>query len=246
MNSCYIATIPIPRRRGFTLVELLVVIGIIALLISILLPALNRAREHGQRVTCAAQMREMTTAWQMYSTENKGLLVPCSTDALGWIQTGNTEQALMDGLLYKYLTTIKVYHCPSDPVQTRFSTYSMNDYLCDPGNYREAAKWKILKMAQIKRASDTAVFIEENDPRGYNMGGFYEDYPINVSPGMWVDFAASWHQSGMNVAFADGHVDWWRWDDKRTVQLSGFFTTQAGNPDLDRLRNALVTWPQQH
>lgn len=77
------------RRRGFTLVELLVVIGIIALLVSILLPSLNRARQYANLIQCQSNLRQMGIAVRMYATENQ--------DYVPWGDAPGIPGAMSDG-----------------------------------------------------------------------------------------------------------------------------------------------------
>src|ERR1700761_4566297 len=64
------------RTRGFSLVELLVVIGIVAVLISMLLPALNKARQQTKRIQCASNLKQCGVYLLMYAQDNKGWIVP--------------------------------------------------------------------------------------------------------------------------------------------------------------------------
>ena len=64
------------RRGAFTLVELLVVIGIIALLVAILLPALNKARQRAQTMVCSSNLRQIGVMFNLYVTDNQGWLPP--------------------------------------------------------------------------------------------------------------------------------------------------------------------------
>lgn len=90
------------RKTAFTLVELLVVIGIIALLISILLPALNRARAAANQVVCASNMRQFGLAVSQYSIDNKGFLPLYGLDAT-YAGSGGPEETLWWNTLAPYL-----------------------------------------------------------------------------------------------------------------------------------------------
>ncbi|HZZ44227.1 MAG TPA: type II secretion system protein [Tepidisphaeraceae bacterium] len=135
------------RRRGFTLVELLVVIGIIALLISILLPALSSARKAAATVKCASSLREIGNAMQMYSLDNKGYAAP---GKLIGVYNGVTNPFWFN-FLAKYVTKTKLgnaatngqdvadaqhtvlWGCPAWDGYTAYSTYAGAANQTQPG-----------------------------------------------------------------------------------------------------------------
>jgi prepilin-type N-terminal cleavage/methylation domain-containing protein len=147
--------------RGFTLVELLVVIGIIVLLISILLPALNKARESAVRVRCAATLRQVGMAYMMYANESKGKYpTPVASFWLPWgywndfaASYGQPNKPLGPAILVErgYVKNVHIFFCPAMDPERRSSlanSYNNKDWTSPSlgwyveGSYAAWAGWK--------------------------------------------------------------------------------------------------------
>lgn len=177
-------------RRGFTLVELLVVIGIIALLISILLPALSNAREQGKRVKCLSNIRQIAAAFVTYTNEKTngycfpaGARYPAAPVANGqcvkeydwiWWQTkpigGRPVPDPDQSRIAPYITgahfNADVFRCPSDDVYNR-PNVAVGDpytYSYTMNGYLESRPEapQIVKMTQVRNATRKIVIVEED------------------------------------------------------------------------------------
>ncbi len=243
------------KQKGFTLIELLVVIAIIALLMAILMPALNRAREQGKRAVCLNNLKQLTLAWIMYADENDDKLVNGAAGETGnvhadeppwvskivatdWSSGGQlTEEqqkdAIKNGALWPYVKQIKLYRCPTGSrgeMLTYAIMFSMNGIayqmvLGKPGVF-------IKKRSEIHNPAPAyrLVFIDE--------GWMSPDaFAVNYDSEQWFEAPPVRHGDGTNVSFADGHCDYKKWRGTDTIKRGKaalFHSSQAwegGTPE---------------
>ena len=215
------------KQRGFTLVELLIVIGIIALLISILLPALNKARESARMIECASKERTIMQAVVMYANDNKGALPSATTGTQQvwpqaplhavyfFVSSGAQNIEFQHGAIMPYLGSIPtrqaMLRCPSTNENEPNYSYVFNEYLMpESGNLNSQNPAQNLanrahRITSIRHPMDKIVIYEQDYP---NDGHF--------NPDRGDDQPATHHfrtgRTGAfigrgNYGFADTHVE---------------------------------------
>ncbi len=236
------------RRRAFTLVELLVVIGIIAVLIAILLPSLKKARDAANRVGCMSNMRQIITATLNYVNDNDGYLPGPNwgTNLMpGWLYTlpnglpasvnarnKNEDKGVMTGQLWPYLQTKEVYHCPADvgpfdiqnyPIRN-LTSYLMNGEVSSNTNRQ-------YKITRFKRAPRAVIFLEIREDSHWHDGSNYATEGI-----------PNRHDGGGSVGSIDGSVQWVRAETLQQAKRAHDELKQANQyycdpEDVERMAN---------
>lgn len=212
-----------PHRSGFTLVELLVVIGIIALLISIVIPTIGRARDMGTRVGCANNLRQIMLAVKTYSmdwegyipyAENHGSSGASPWTGAGWLYQAARLSTIADfkqdqvkyGVLWKYLNTYDVYHCPADTPPylggTTRNTHQMASYMMnDAASGNGAAVTSQAPSLRLGRMqTDGIAFWEADETRG---GDMWDDETNRPNNGL-----TARHGKGATLIRFDGATVW--------------------------------------
>lgn len=241
-------TVVHPRDRrasaAFTLIELLVVLAVVAVLVSMLLPAVARAKTTAQGAQCTGNARQLTFGWLMYADDHDGRLAPNhSGRSAGWVSgtldfdnrnSDNTNAVLLTDPRYArlgpYALAASLFKCPSDRSQLstkdgrhdRVRSMAMN--LAVGGEPEDEAwrsynsSWRTYQtIAQLNHPgpANLWVFLDEH-PDSLDDGQFTVDLQSRGSSAYFYSWPANFHGNGANLSLADGHVERRRWVDERT------------------------------
>jgi prepilin-type processing-associated H-X9-DG protein/prepilin-type N-terminal cleavage/methylation domain-containing protein len=223
---------------AFTLVELLVVVALIAILTSLLLPALGRAKLTAQCVRCQANLKQLQLAWQAYGddhnecmvanwvrgTQNPTSYIDAYSTSNSWIcgsaRKSDTPDGIRQGALWCYLACDGLYHCPADktlwPYGSRLALRPFNVALncClnggwDGGDGKRMDPLVMERHTEVRRPAALITFLDE-DASSMTSGTFFV-ITDQDRPGWFMVPGVRDRGSGANVAFADGHVAFHKW-----------------------------------
>jgi prepilin-type N-terminal cleavage/methylation domain-containing protein/prepilin-type processing-associated H-X9-DG protein len=211
----------VQRENGFTLIELLVVIAIIALLMGILMPALQRVKKQAKGVVCKNNMKQIGMAANLYA-EDYDLFIPRSaewstiTDMRPWFQ------CFMPYLAQKAVDddyrNVKIFRCPSYPDKEQTLCYVVNGWP-DEG---AARTWQS-KLTECERPSTTIYLADNEDGPWRTIIKMATDRDLTRCD-VWTEthlpdsdsqditrgrrVARARHRDGCNVLFLDWHAEW--------------------------------------
>jgi prepilin-type N-terminal cleavage/methylation domain-containing protein/prepilin-type processing-associated H-X9-DG protein len=205
------------HKQGFTLVEVLVTIAIIAVMMAILLPTLSVARESSRTVQCIANLRQLGLAAQFYTTQFRGSFPIAYDGTASWDFRITTDPATgapkpVPGILWWSTSPMKIQQCPSFDGRSNtphdpYTGYNYNVSFIGHG-VGEAIQAPA-RLSQVKRPSQTALF---GDGAWRNGANKYMRAPFpNPGDATFIGrFAGTQgfrHRKSTNVCFVDGHVE---------------------------------------
>jgi len=195
------------KKTFFTLIELLVVISIIAILASLLLPGLQKAKESGRRSGCASNLKQIGVGFLMYIGDNN--------DWIPHVNGTPTWNGWYRDICPTYVATTKAFECPTSlsegdlrKVPAVFtSTTDVQGRFGYGYNYQLGGRtWGYQRIVQIKRPGKTILVCDSFGDETSTPAG---KAAYATTPGTDLRRPSARHEKGANLLFFDGHVAWY-------------------------------------